>query len=113
MKQKPGTSFRKANPVPLSRLVREMVRYMGYGRGLLFERLKRRWPEVVGAANARNTIPGSLVDGLLTIEVTSPAWITQLRLQKSSFLKTILSRETDASEEIRDIRFVTASNFRR
>ena len=96
---------RKANPVALSALLDRVVTDMGFGDTLLLERLRTSWKRVVGPTNARITRPVSLDEGILTVGVKSPSWITQLRLQKQSFLDVVNASVSDTRAGIRDITF--------
>ena len=78
---------------------------MGLGDTLLLERLRTNWQIIVGSTNARTTRPVSFDDGVLTVGVTSPSWITQLRLQKQSFLDVVNASVPGTRPGIGDIRF--------
>ena len=97
--------IRKANPVRLSNVLNILVKDMGIGPDLHFEKIKSSWQEIVGITNARNTRPVSLKNGILTIVVSSPAWITQAQFYKSSFMNNIREFEPQDDVEISDIRF--------
>ena len=96
---------RKANPVALSAIMDRVVKDMGFGDTLLLERLRTNWQIIVGPTIARKTRPVSLDDGVLTVGVTSPSWITQLRLQKQSFLDAVNESVPGTRAGIRDISF--------
>lgn len=57
----------------------------GFAEGILFS----DWKTIVGDEIAEHTTPISLVDGKLTIQSSSTAWSTQMRLMKNDLLKTI------------------------
>jgi predicted nucleic acid-binding Zn ribbon protein len=57
----------------------------GVAEGNLFS----DWKEIVGADIAEHSTPITLFEGKLTIQTTSTAWSTQLRLMQSDLLKTI------------------------
>ena len=105
MKQE-GTRFRKANPVRLDRIIGTLVDNMGIGADMYLKSIKEHWRVIVGQANANNTRPVSLRDGVLVVSVSSPSWNAQARFFKSSFLKKIRQFEPERKSEIRDIRFV-------
>ncbi len=98
--------IRKANPVKLSNFVNTVVNNLSIGPRIVFVELKKSWKEIVGATNAMNTYPVSLKDGILTIAVSSPAWITQARFYKSSFIKKINIFLLHDDVIIHDIRFI-------
>jgi len=97
--------YRKANPIGIDRIVRALVGDMGIGPDILLRKLMARWKEIVGATNARNTRPASLEDGILSVAVSSPIWITQARFHKPHFMKNIRESEPEAGRDIHDIRF--------
>ena len=99
------THIRKANPVKLSQVLGTLVKNIGIGPDVIFEEIKTDWQEIVGKTNARNTRPVSLKNGVLTIAVSSPAWITQLIFDKSSFLDKIRDYEPKYKVDIYDIQF--------
>ena len=98
------THIRKANPVKLSRVLGTLVKNIGIGPDIIFEKRKKDWQEIVGKPYARNTRPVSLKTGVLTIAV-SPAWITRARFDKASFLDRIRDYETKYKVDIYDIQF--------
>ncbi|NCU78840.1 MAG: DUF721 domain-containing protein, partial [Actinobacteria bacterium] len=57
----------------------------GVAEGSLFS----DWQQIVGGEIALHTTPISLVDGKLTIQSSSSAWATQMRLMKDELLKII------------------------
>jgi predicted nucleic acid-binding Zn ribbon protein len=102
--------FRKANPVSLSQLLAPLATEMGIDSDIFFKKIRNRWQDIVGPANARNTKPLSFDGSILTVAVSSPAWNTQARYLKSSFLRNIERFEPEDGTEVRDIRFVLESN---
>jgi predicted nucleic acid-binding Zn ribbon protein len=47
------------------------------------------WDEAAGDHIARNTRPASLKHQILTVHVSSPAWIQELRFSKKSIMEKI------------------------
>ena len=103
-----GVRKRKANPVSLSIMLAPVLEDLGLGPDIRLEKLKNHWQEIVGTMNARNTRPLSLRDGILTVAVSSPVWITQARFYSSDFIKKINSFESEDGVDIREIRFTLA-----
>ncbi len=66
-----------------------MITGRNWGQGIAEGNLFSNWPQVVGSDIAQHTTPISLVDGRLTIQATSSAWSTQIRLMQNELLKTI------------------------
>jgi predicted nucleic acid-binding Zn ribbon protein len=57
------------------------------------------WISIVGADIAEHTTPISLNEGRLTIQSSSSAWATQMRLMQNELLKTISSSAPGALVE--------------
>ena len=77
------------DPQSLEAVLAEMVTGRNWGQGIAEGNLFSNWAEVVGVEIAEHTTPISLVDGRLTIQSTSSAWATQMRLMQNELLKTI------------------------
>ncbi len=90
----------------MERILASLVGELGIGPDIHLKKLASRWSEIVGETNARNTRPSSLENGILSVTVSSPAWITQARFHKNHFLKNIRDFEPETSPDIHDIRFV-------
>lgn len=97
---------RKANPVSLKDLLGLVVKKMGLESNILFERIKKDWENIVGKTNAKATTPVALRDGVLTLTVSSPAWMTQTRFYKSSFIEKINNFNDRYSIKIHEINFM-------
>ena len=98
--------MRRANPVGLDHLLVSLADTLGMRKDLRLENLKKNWPDVVGALNARNTKPASFRDDVLTVEVTSPVWLTQARFISSTFLSAVNSFDPEDRCTVREIHFV-------
>ena len=77
------------DPQSLEAVLAEMVAGRNWRQGIAEGNLFSNWAEVVGVEIAEHTTPISLVDGRLTIQSTSSAWATQMRLMQNELLKTI------------------------
>lgn len=77
------------DPQPLGRLAARLVADRGWvgqvSGGLVFG----RWVQLVGAEVAEHAQPVSLRDGELTVQASSTAWATQLRLLQRQLLRRI------------------------
>lgn len=69
----------------LSNLITERNWDTGIAEGTLFS----TWEEIVGKEISLHANPISLLDGVLTIQSSSTAWATQLRLIGPDLLRTI------------------------
>ena len=69
----------------LSHLIEDRDWKTGIAEGTLFS----TWPEIVGVEISLHSTPISLLDGVLTLQTSSTAWATQLRLMGSDLLRII------------------------
>jgi len=77
------------DPQSLEAVLSEVITGRNWGQGIAEGNLFSNWQQVVGSDIAQHTTPISLVDGRLTIQATSSAWSTQIRLMQNELLKTI------------------------
>jgi predicted nucleic acid-binding Zn ribbon protein len=101
-----GGRFHKANAVAMDRILVPLADSLGLSSDIRLEKLKRNWQAIVGPVNARNTRPNVLENNVLTVLVSSPAWITQARFLTPQFLKNINAYDSGDGVEVREIRFV-------
>jgi len=80
---------RVEDPQQLSNILNELVAHRDWRQGIAEGTLFTDWAEVVGAEIASHATPVSLMDGLLTIQTTSTAWATQMRMISTQLLTTI------------------------
>ncbi len=66
-------------PRPVSDALRRVRRDLGAPEPGAFERLRRRWPDLVGAALAAHSEPVGVREGRLRVVVDDPAWGGQFR----------------------------------
>ena len=86
-----GTDERQkiGDPQSIESILSEVIENRNWGKGVAEGGLFSDWPQIVGADIAEHTTPISLVDGRLTIQSSSSAWATQMRLMQVELLKTI------------------------
>jgi predicted nucleic acid-binding Zn ribbon protein len=80
---------KNTDPQSLESVLSEVIVGRNWGQGLAEGNLFSNWQEIVGVEIAQHTTPISLVDGRLTIQSSSSAWATQMRLMQDDLLKTI------------------------
>jgi predicted nucleic acid-binding Zn ribbon protein len=80
---------KNTDPQSLESVLAEVIVGRNWGKGLAEGNLFSNWQEIVGVEIAQHTTPISLVDGRLTIQSSSSAWATQMRLMQDDLLKTI------------------------
>lgn len=74
---------------------------------LVLAYLRRDWPEIVGKGIAHHSLPGSIRNGTLTVNVDDPIWIQELSLQKDSIRENITAHyaENDIPKLFQTIKF--------
>lgn len=77
------------DPQSLQSVLSEVIAGRNWEQGVAEGNLFSNWADIVGAEIAQHTTPISLVDGRLTIQSSSSAWATQMRLMQEDLLKTI------------------------
>lgn len=85
----PGTDDR--DPQPLGRLAARLVRDRGWGDRVAGGVVFGRWAQLVGEEIAEHATPVALREGELTVQASSTAWATQLRLLQRQLLGRISS----------------------
>ena len=77
------------DPQSLESVLSEVIAGRNWVKGVAEGNLFSDWEKIVGGEIAQHTTPISLVDGRLTIQSSSSAWATQMRLMQVELLKTI------------------------
>ena len=78
-----------SDPQPLSSVFNEVITNRDWKQGIAEGNLFSEWEKIVGSDVAQHASPLTLLEGKLTIQTTSTAWATQLRLISADLLKTI------------------------
>jgi predicted nucleic acid-binding Zn ribbon protein len=71
---------RKARPVPVGRILEDVLDQLGLSERMTERRLLDAWPEIVGERIARSCRPVDLHDGVLTLGADHPVWRQELTL---------------------------------
>jgi predicted nucleic acid-binding Zn ribbon protein len=87
------------DPQSLASVLSEVIQNRNWDQGVAEGTLFSDWISIVGADIAEHTTPISLTDGRLTIQSSSSAWATQMRLMQNELLKTISSSAPGALVE--------------
>ncbi len=88
-------------PRPLSGLVQENLVGLGLAERLREAEIWRIWPDVVGAALAARACPVRIINGTLTVAVSSAPWMQELR-----FMTAMMQEKLNSSlgaEVVREI----------
>ncbi len=88
-------------PRPLSGLVQENLAGLGLAERLREAEIWRIWPDVVGTALASRACPVRIINGTLTVSVSSAPWMQELRFM-TDMMKEKLNNRLGA-EVVREI----------
>ena len=77
------------DPEKIGNILNELVDSRGWRKGIAEGNLFSDWREIVGTDIADHSTPITLFEGKLTIQTSSTAWSTQLRLMSSELLGKI------------------------
>ena len=78
-----------SDPQPIKDLLNNLVTERNWDTGIAEGTLFSTWEEIVGSEISLHANPISLLDGVLTIQSSSTAWATQLRLIGAELLDSI------------------------
>jgi predicted nucleic acid-binding Zn ribbon protein len=90
-----------AFPQPLSGVMQESLVGLGLAERLREAEIWRVWPEVVGATLAYRAQPLRIINGTLTVSVSSAPWMQELRFMTAMMKEKLNSRLGD--EVVREI----------
>jgi predicted nucleic acid-binding Zn ribbon protein len=80
------------DPLHMSDAFRELTGHLGWDSSLAEAKLFVEWPSLVGDGIADHAVPVGLVNGTLTIQASSSAWATQLRLMRHELLVVLAEK---------------------
>ena len=89
------------NPKPLGGALLQALKKYGLDAGIRSARVLLDWEKTAGEKIARHARAVDLKNGVLTVEVDSPAWIQQLSLIK----KEVIKKVNADGRIVRDIKF--------
>jgi len=99
---------KRKDAAPLSSVLDAFLESLRIPHVAFLVSLRKRWPEISGPLVARNAIPLSVRNGVLTVVVRNHAWAQELRMSKSTMIARI--RETVGERiPVSDIRFTVGS----
>ena len=94
------------DPQTIGAILNELVSAREWRQGIAEGNLFSDWREIVGADIAEHSTPITLYEGKLTIQTSSTAWSTQLRLMQGDLLKTIRQSAPGALVEVISVRLI-------
>jgi predicted nucleic acid-binding Zn ribbon protein len=77
------------DPQNIGSILNEIVEVRDWRKGIAEGNLFSEWRSIVGNEIADHSTPITMYEGRLTIQTTSTAWSTQLRLMEGDLLRTI------------------------
>lgn len=77
------------DPQKISNILNELIETRDWRKGIAEGNIFSDWREIVGADIADHSTPITLYEGKLTIQTSSTAWSTQLRLMNDQLLNKI------------------------
>ena len=77
------------DPQKIGSILNEIVEARDWRKGIAEGNLFSEWRSIVGNEIADHSTPITMYEGRLTIQTTSTAWSTQLRLMEGDLLRTI------------------------
>lgn len=77
------------DPQKISNILHELIETRDWQKGIAEGNLFTDWREIVGVEIADHSSPITLYEGKLTIQTSSTAWSTQLRLMNDQILRKI------------------------
>jgi predicted nucleic acid-binding Zn ribbon protein len=77
------------DPEKISLILNEIIEARDWRKGIAEGNLFSEWRSIVGNEIADHSTPITMYEGRLTIQTTSTAWSTQLRLMEGDLLRTI------------------------
>lgn len=77
------------DPQLLSELFSNIIRDREWENPLAEGNLFSSWEKIVGQEISQHSTPISLIDGVLTLQTSSTAWATQLKLVSPAILETV------------------------
>jgi predicted nucleic acid-binding Zn ribbon protein len=95
---------RRGGPRPLSDILGSLVSARGLGRLRGQAELEAAWEAAVGEPASRQTKPGAIKRGVLSVTVAHPALLEELSAFRKSEILAAL-RQTPAGAAVHDIRF--------
>lgn len=94
--------------VPIGDALRAVLAESGLAQQWQQREILEAWPDLVGEPIARQAKPTQLSSGVLTVEVSHPAWLSELeRYHKQAILERLRARFP--SHKIRALRFQITS----
>lgn len=87
------------DPEGVADVLGSVAEQLGWTQPLAEHEVFARWADIVGEDIALHATPGSLTDGILSVQCDSTAWATQLGILRHDLLKQIQTELPEAGVE--------------
>ncbi|MCZ6679717.1 MAG: DciA family protein [Candidatus Poribacteria bacterium] len=87
----------------IDHLLEDLLRDYGFDHKILEVKVFMKWKEAVGTLIARDTQPVSLVNGILTVNVSHNIWMTELLLRRHYVMQQI--NDAVGQPAVRELQF--------
>ena len=94
---------RRSGIAPLGKVITELVDLLGFEEKLSEQRALSQWTQTVGEKIAQETKPMSMLNGILKVKVSNPAWRQELTFLKED-IRRKLNKEL-GKKVVSDIKF--------
>lgn len=84
--QRSGAHPDERDPQLVGDVLDSVIKQRGWQRRISLSTLLRRWPELVGEANAEHSTPVDYTDGVLIVDCDSTAWASAMRYSASQLV---------------------------
>lgn len=87
--QRSGAHPDERDPQRVGDVLESVIQARGWQRRIGLSTVLRRWPELVGEANAQHSKPVDYADGVLIVDCDSTAWASAMRYAASQIVATL------------------------
>lgn len=90
--QRSGAHPDDRDPQLVGDVLNSVIKERGWKRRIGLSTVLRRWPDLVGEANAEHSKPVNFADGVLTVDCDSTAWASAMRYTASQLVARLNAR---------------------
>lgn len=104
----PGSTERE--PTQITEALDQLAKFIGSPSSTAMSRLFSGWEKIIGPTLAAICQPLSIKDGTLTLSVSDPAWVTQVRFLENEIISKVADHVGEGSPERLDVRVRRANH---
>lgn len=90
--QRSGAHPDDRDPQLVGDVLNHVIQERGWKRRIGLSTVLRRWPDLVGEANAEHSTPVNFANGVLTVDCDSTAWASAMRYTASQLVARLNSK---------------------